>query len=154
MNIAVHAFFSSECFHFLWMNAKEVDLLDPMVVLFLIFWGLSILLSIVSASTYIPANSACAVLHLVAQSCPTLCDPMDCSPPSSSVHGGYPGKNTGVGCHALLQGIFSTQRSTPGFPYCWWILYHLSHEGSPTVYEGSFFPSSFPTLVFFLIIAI
>ena len=33
------------------------------------------------------------------QSCPTLCDPMDCSPPGSSVHGIFPGKNTGVGCH-------------------------------------------------------
>ena len=47
-----------------------------------------------------------AVLCLVAQSCLTLCDPMDCSPPGSSVHGDSPGKNTGVGCHALLQGIF------------------------------------------------
>ena len=36
---------------------------------------------------------------LVAQSCPTLCYPMDCSPPGSSVHGDSPGKNTGVGCH-------------------------------------------------------
>ena len=34
---------------------------------------------------------------LVANSCPTLCDPMDCSPPGSSVHGDPPGKNTGVG---------------------------------------------------------
>ena len=34
---------------------------------------------------------------------------MDCSPPGSSVHGNSPGKNTGVGCHALLQGIFLTQ---------------------------------------------
>ena len=34
---------------------------------------------------------------------------MDCSPPSSSVHGNSPGKNTGVGCHFLLQGIFLTQ---------------------------------------------
>ena len=34
---------------------------------------------------------------------------MDYSPPSSSVHGNSPGKNTGVGCHALLQGIFPTQ---------------------------------------------
>ena len=41
----------------------------------------------------------CAVLHLVAQSCLTLCDPMDCSPPGSSVHGDSPGKNAGVGCH-------------------------------------------------------
>ena len=44
---------------------------------------------------------------LVAQSCPTLCDPMDCSPPGSSVHGDSSGKNTGVDCQALLQGIFS-----------------------------------------------
>ena len=48
----------------------------------------------------------CAVLCLVAQSCLTLCDPMDCSPPGSSVYGDSPGKNTRVGCHALLQGIF------------------------------------------------
>ena len=47
----------------------------------------------------------------VAQSCPTLWDPMDCSPPGSSVHGDSPGKNTGVGHHAPLQGIFSTQGS-------------------------------------------
>ena len=42
------------------------------------------------------------VLCLVAQLCPTLCDPMDCSPPGSFVHGDSLGKNTGVGCHALL----------------------------------------------------
>ena len=44
------------------------------------------------------------LLCLVAQSCPTLCDPMDCSPPGFFVHGDSPGKNTGVGCHLLLQG--------------------------------------------------
>ena len=38
------------------------------------------------------------------QLCLTLCDPMDCTPPGSSVHGDSPGKNTGVDCHALLQG--------------------------------------------------
>ena len=43
------------------------------------------------------------------QSCLTLCDPLDCSPPCSSVQGDSPGKSTGVGCHALLQGIFPTQ---------------------------------------------
>ena len=43
------------------------------------------------------------------QLCPTFCDLMHCSPPGSSVHGDFPGKNTGVGCHALLQGIFLTQ---------------------------------------------
>ena len=41
----------------------------------------------------------------VAQLCPTLCNPMDCSPPGSAVHGDSSGKNTGVGCYALLQGV-------------------------------------------------
>ena len=45
------------------------------------------------------------------QLCLTLCDPMDCSLPGSSVHGIFLGKNTGVGCHALLQGILPTQGS-------------------------------------------
>ena len=48
---------------------------------------------------------------LVAQSCLTLGDPVDCSPPGSSVHEIFQGKNTGVGCHSLLQGIFPTQVS-------------------------------------------
>ena len=55
-----------------------------------------------------------AVQCLVAQSCPTLYDLMDCSLPGSSVHGDSPGKNSGVGYHALLQGIFPTQVSNPG----------------------------------------
>ena len=68
---------------------------------------------------------------LVAQSCLTLCDPMDYSPPVSSVHGDSPGKNTGMGCHALLQGIFPTQGLNPGLLHCRWTLYRLSHQGSP-----------------------
>ena len=40
------------------------------------------------------------------QSCPTLCNPMDCSLPASSVHGNSPGSNTGVGCHFRLQDIY------------------------------------------------
>ena len=68
---------------------------------------------------------------LVTQSCPTLCDPMDCIPPGSSVHGDSLGKNTEVVCHALLQGIFPTQKPNPGLPHCRWILYQLSHQGSP-----------------------
>ena len=52
---------------------------------------------------------------LFSQSCLTLCDPMDyCSlRPWDS-----PGKNTGVGCHFLLQGIFQTQGSNPGLLHC------------------------------------
>ena len=42
-----------------------------------------------------------------------------------------PGKNTGVQCHALLQGIFLTQGSNPGLPHCGQILYQLSHQRSP-----------------------
>ena len=71
-----------------------------------------------------------AVLCLVSQSCLTLCDPMDCSPPGSSVPGDSPGQNTGVGYHALLQGILG---SNPDLPHCRQILYHLSHQGSPRI---------------------
>ena len=56
---------------------------------------------------------------------------MDCSPPGSSVHGDSPGKNTGVSCHAFFQGIFPTQGLNPGLPHGRWILYRLSHQGSP-----------------------
>ena len=55
----------------------------------------------------------CSVLCLVAQSCLTLCDSTDCRPPGSSVHGDSPGKNTEVGYHALLQGIFPIHGSNP-----------------------------------------
>ena len=67
---------------------------------------------------------------LVAKLCLALCDSVDCSPPGSSVHGDSPGKNTEVGCLALLQGIFLTQGSNPGLPHCRWILYHLSHKNT------------------------
>ena len=42
-----------------------------------------------------------------------------------------PGQNTGAGSLSLLQGIFPAQGSNPGFPHCRWILYQLSHKGSP-----------------------
>ena len=67
-------------------------------------------------------------MYLVNQSCPTLCNTMD--PPASSVHGDSPGKNTGVDCHALLQGIFPTQGWNPGLLHCRRILYCLSHQGT------------------------
>ena len=65
-----------------------------------------------------------------AESRPTLCDPMDCSQPGSSVHGDSLGKNTGVGCHAFRQGIFPTQGSNPGLSLlasgiCKWSLVFL-----------------------------
>ena len=75
----------------------------------------------------------CAVLSLSAMS-DTL--------PGSSVHGNSPGKNAGVGCHALLQGIFPTQGSNPGLPNFRWILYDLSHQGSPWILEWIAYPFS------------
>ena len=77
------------------------------------------------------------VLCLVTQSCLILSDPMDCSPPGSSVHRDSPGKNTGVGCHALLQGIFPTQGSNPGLSYSSWILSCLNYEGRPLSTPGT-----------------
>ena len=47
------------------------------------------------------------------------------------------GKSTGVGCHFLLQGIFLTQGSNPGLLHCGQTLYHLSHQGSPTLVARS-----------------
>ena len=70
------------------------------------------------------------MLYLVAQSCLTLCDPVNHSPPGSSVQGDSPGKNTEVGCHVLLQGICPTEGRNPGLPHCRRLLYQLNHQGS------------------------
>ena len=66
------------------------------------------------------------VKMLVAQPCLTLCNPMvyNLCPCKS------PGKDTGVGSHSLLQGIFPTQGSNLSLPHCRQILYHLSNQGS------------------------
>ena len=70
------------------------------------------------------ATSHSVQFSSVAQSCTTLCDPMDYSPPGSSVHGDSPGKNTGVDCHALLQGVFPTQGLNLRLLHYRQILYH------------------------------
>ena len=56
---------------------------------------------------------------------------MDCNLSGFSDHGIFPGKNTGVGCHFLLQGIFPTQGLNLCLPHCREMLYHQSHQGSP-----------------------
>ena len=65
-----------------------------------------------------------------------------CSVVSDSLqpHGLYspwnsPGQDTRVGSLSHLQGIFPTQGSNPGLPHCRWILYQLSHKGSPRILE-------------------
>ena len=83
--------------------------------------------------------------HLVMS---TSFESTDCSPPGSLVAAAefsksagilsialyspwnFPGKNTGVASHSLLQGIFLTQEENLGFLHCRWILYYLSHQGS------------------------
>ena len=57
-----------------------------------------------------------------------FCDQMDCS---FLCPWDFPSKNTGVGCHFLLQEIFPTQGLNPGLLHCKQMLYHLSHQGSP-----------------------
>ena len=78
------------------------------------------------------SNREWTVLYVVTQLCPTVCDPTDYSPPSFSVRRDSPGKNTGVGCHALLQGIFPTQGLSLGLSHCRQILHCLDYQGSIT----------------------
>ena len=80
------------------------------------------------------------MLCLVAQSCPTLFNPMDCSPKSFSVHEDSPGKNTGEGCHGLLQGIFPPLGLNPGLIHCRQILYRLRRQGSLRILEWVAYP--------------
>ena len=54
------------------------------------------------------------------------------------------GQNTGVGSLSLLQGIFPTQGSNPGLAHCMWILYHLSHKGSPLSLKRDIVYTLFP----------
>ena len=77
-------------------------------------WGLNCVIG----SCLIPC--ACVLSHF---SGVWLCDPMDYSPAGSSVHGIFPGKKTGVGCHGLLQGIFLIQGSNLWLLHCRRILY-------------------------------
>ena len=67
------------------------------------------------------------MLCLVTQSCPALCNLMDCSLPSSSVHRDSPGKNTGVGCHESPQPRDQPRSSALQADF----FYHLSHHGKP-----------------------
>ena len=108
-------------------------------------WGLDLSLLGQNCSLVIPM-SVCSV----AQLCLTLCASMDYSPPGSSIHGIFPGKNTGVSCRFFLQGNLphpgielESHTSCLGR----WVLYHTCHLGSlspyhdPTPY-GSFSTSS------------
>ena len=103
-------------------NGASANLVGPLVNSHCSFWHMSNIwqsfLPDKLNSLWLLVNIISDVLCLVAQSRSTFCDPMDCSPPGSSVHVDFPGKNTGVGSHALLQGIFPTQGLNWGLLHC------------------------------------
>ena len=76
---------------------------------------------------------SCVCICVVTQSCLTFCDPMDCSPPGSSVHGISQARILEWGCHFLLQGVFLTQGLNLGLLHHRQMLYPLSHQGSPFI---------------------
>ena len=95
------------------------------------------------------------------QSCLTLCDSMNCDLPGSSVHGDSPGKNTGVDCHSLLQGIFPVQGSNPCFLrllhwrqilYCWATREALINCYFPSFSLAQFFLHDDSCLIFTLLL--
>ena len=83
-----------------------------------------------------PSHQGSPVLVKVAQSCLTLCDPMDFYSPWHS-----PGQNTGLGSRSLLQGIFPIQGSNPGLLHCRQILkppgkFKNTGVGSLSLFQG------------------
>ena len=107
---------------------------DRMDMTYIAFW-----FSIYTCMNYISLLLYPCVL--VAQLCPTL-QPQGLSPARLLCPWDFPGKNTGVGCHSLLQGIFPTQGSNSGLLHCGWILYQLSYQGSPRTLECVAYPFS------------
>ena len=72
---------------------------------------------------------------VVAQLCPALWDRLDCSLTRLLCPWNFPGKNTGVGCHFLLQGVFLTQGLNSHLLHCRQILYSLNNWGSPILFD-------------------
>ena len=100
-----------------------------MHVYHLSIYHLLIYLSIHHLSNYL--SLSIYSIALVAQLCPTLCDPVGYSLARLLCPWDFQGKNTGVHCCSLLWGIFLTQGSNQGLLHCRQILYCLSHWGSP-----------------------
>ena len=82
-----------------------------------IFWDMNCILLLLLLLSHFSRVRLCMIPQTAATSLPCPWD--------------SPGKNTGVGCHFLLQRIFPTQASNPALSHCRQMLYHLSHQGSP-----------------------
>ena len=78
---------------------------------------------------YLLSTLCCAVLGC--SGVPNSLQPHGLQPARLLCPWGFSGKNTRVGCHAILRGIFPTQGPNPGLPHCRQILYWLSHQGNP-----------------------
>ena len=97
-------------------------------------------------------QNGCRIDETVIQSCLTLCDPADCSPPRLLCPWNSPGKNTGVSSHSLLQRFLPTQGSNLSLSHCGQILYPLSHrdkflnlsKGAVRYLHLAFFPNFCP----------
>ena len=88
-------------------------------------------------------------LHLILQACMLSCfshvqlyAPLSTVAHQAPLSMRFSRKDTEMGCHALLQGIFSTQGLNPGLPHGRRILYHLRHQGSPRILEWVAYPFS------------
>ena len=95
-----------------------------LILLFFFYW--TQLYTSVTVSTLQQSKSPIRVCALVAQLCPTLCDPMDCNPPYSSIRVILQAKLLEWVSMPFSRGLVPAQESNPGLLYCWWILYHLT----------------------------
>ena len=86
---------------------------------------------------------------VVTQSCPTLLRPHGLWPSRLLCPWDCPGQNAGVSCHFLLEGIFLAQGSNPSLLHCRWILYRLSHQGSPC-FGRLFLPNNVVLNIYYL----
>ena len=105
------------------LNLLEIVVPRVMMSLCYLYWN-----TVSQAYQFYMKLLTCAhVRARLLRSCLTPCDPMDCSLPGSSAHGDSPGKSTGVGCHAIRQGIFLTWVEPATLNVSWTgkqILYH------------------------------
>ena len=105
----------------LWGNTKYM-VMYPLIDSF----SLSVFVCL-SLFLFLSLSFSLWVKMLVARSCPTLCNPMGCCPPSSFVHGILQARIGEWVSHSLFQVIFPTQASNLGLLYCRQILYCLTH---------------------------
>ena len=91
-----------------------------------------------SPANTIKIKSHCAMCSVVSNSC----NPMDCSPPGSSVHGILQANILEWVAILSSRGIFLTQGSGPGLPHCRRMLYRLGHQGRPRILEWVAYPFS------------